>query len=146
MNETNRFTRAHFGKLLFCSLAAACLSACGGAGEAAGGAEQEAIGLRGAMIFTLAPEAPLVQGENDLRLILRDASSGEAAVGASIEVVAIMPAMGHEAAGAPSIEEEGDGAYAVRDLALSMPGRWDVHVKVEHAGRIDEIHFLYDVT
>ncbi|MRG94889.1 FixH family protein [Polyangium spumosum] len=145
MNRTNRLSRARFSRLLFGSLAALWLAACGGAEDTGGGGEQESIGLRGAMVFTLVPEAPLVQGENDLRLTLRDAASGASVEGASIEVIAIMPAMGHEAAGAPSIEEAGEGAYAVRDLALSMPGRWDVHVKVEHEDRIDEVHFVYDV-
>jgi hypothetical protein len=146
MNETNRISRARFSRLLLCALVASWLTACGGAEGTAGSREQESIGLRGAIEFTLIPEAPLVQGENDLQLTLRDAASGEVVQGASIEVTALMPAMGHEAAGAPSIEEAGGGAYVVRDLALSMPGRWDVHVKVEHQGRTDEIHFFYDVS
>ncbi|MDI1431692.1 FixH family protein [Polyangium sorediatum] len=144
MNDTNRISRARFSRLLLCSLAFSWLAACGGEGSSAS-PDQESIGLRGAMQFKLVPEAPLVQGENDLRLTLRDAETGAVVEGALIEVTAIMPAMGHEATFAPAIEEAGDGAYAVRGLALSMPGRWDVHVRVEHQGTIDEVHFFYDV-
>ncbi|MDI1443302.1 FixH family protein [Polyangium sp. 6x1] len=144
MNETNRISRARFSRILLCSLAFSWLAACGGEGTAAS-PEQETIGLRGAMEFKLVPEAPLVQGENDLRLTLHDAATGKVVEGATIEVTAIMPAMGHEATSPPSIEDAGEGAYAVRGLALSMPGRWDVHVKVEHQGTTDEVHFFYDV-
>ncbi|MDI1476993.1 FixH family protein [Polyangium sp. y55x31] len=145
MNETNRISRARFSRMLLCAIAFSSLAACGGAEQASGSPDQESIGLRGALEFKLVPEAPIMQGENDLRLTLHDAATGAVIEGASIEVTAIMPAMGHEATDAPAIEEAGGGAYAVRGLALSMPGRWDVHVRVEHQGTTDEVHFYYDV-
>ncbi len=101
--------------------------------------------LSRARFSRLALDEPLSQGANDLRLSLHDAASGEAVEGALIDVTAIMPAMGHGHPGAPSIEESGGGAYVVRGLALSMPGRWDVHVEVEHQGTSDEAHFFYDI-
>jgi len=128
------------------ALFAAWLLACGAdAGGAAGDARREAKGERGLVSFVVDAEKPLLQGENDLRISLRDAATGAPLTGAELDVSALMPAMGHESPTPASIEELGGGEYAVHDLALPMPGRWEVHIVATRGETSDEARFDYDI-
>src|SRR5690349_21693861 len=121
----------------------ATLVACGdGADGSSVDLRREVMGERGVFSFELDVDHPVLQGANDFDVSLREVGTGAPVAGASIEVSALMPSMGHPA-NAASIEEVGGGEYVVRGLALSMPGRWDVHVVASRAGTNDEAHFTY---
>jgi hypothetical protein len=125
--------------------ASAVLVACdGGAGGASADLRREAMGERGLLSFELEADHTPSQGANDFSLSLREAATGAPVAGASIDVSALMPSMGHPASAA-SIEEMGGGEYHIEGLALSMPGRWDVHVVASREGTSDEAHFTYDI-
>jgi hypothetical protein len=126
-----------------CALVA--LAGCGADGPDGGGDPRTVLGARGAVEFTAAPLAPPAEGPNDFRLSLRQRPSGEPLAGATIDVRAVMPSMGHEAQGDPIIEEGEPGVYDVHDLVFSMPGTWEVRFLAEAAPVQDEAAFVYEV-
>jgi hypothetical protein len=125
-------------------LATALVGCGGGADGSSADLHIEAMGLRGWLTFEMDADQPPAQGANDFHLSLRESATGASVVGASIDVSALMPSMGHPASAA-YIEEVGGGEYVVHGLALSMPGRWDVHVAASREGADDEASFTYDI-
>jgi len=129
------------------AMIASTLVGCGG-----GGAEvetedpfRESPGEEGRIYFQLNAEAPLVQGSNDVLVTVHALDGHVPVVGADVDVSAVMPAMGHAAPEATSIDDRGGGIYFVRGLSLTMAGRWDVHVTASQGDVWDEVHFTYDV-
>lgn len=83
----------------------------------------------------------IVRGNNDFVVELQALATGASAelVGAS----AFMPAHGH-GADRPVVETL-EGAYRVQDVALFMPGRWEVTFAIRVGGAGDAVTFPVDV-
>jgi|TARA_B100001964_G_C14204508_1_gene587439 methionine-rich copper-binding protein CopC len=91
------------------------------------------------------PEEPTQLGPNVMTLAL---SMGEMSVtNATITVVPTMP--GHGAHGTnevPVVTETGDGVYEVTNLVFTMPGTWQLEVRVVATdGMETNKHFAYTV-
>lgn len=125
-------------------LCAAVLTGCGS--SAANLADhREAVGDSGILVFEVDIDTPLALGTNDLTISIRDTTTNEPFVGATIDFTAIMPAMGHEAALGRPIEEISPGVYSAQDVSLMMAGRWEVQVRAVQPDKQDQALFTYDV-
>lgn len=88
-------------------------------------------------------DGPLSEGSNDILVRVSPAS------GASIEhieiaaVSAVMPAHAHDA-DPPEVKWESD-AYRIHDLRLTMPGRWEITLKLLEDGAPDTLRFAVEV-
>jgi hypothetical protein len=71
------------------------------------------------------PSQPPVRGNSDVQLVVRDVD-GAAVEGLAIEATPWMPAMGHGTSVVPHAASEGSGKYALRNVSLYMPGRWEL--------------------
>jgi Cu(I)/Ag(I) efflux system membrane fusion protein len=121
---------ALFVALLACGIATVGCSRRGA--ETASDAPARSVGAY-QIAATTDPDPPAV-GENRLTLVIRDAG-GKAVTGATVEMVAYMPAMGAmpymESRG--EIREEKPGRYTA-SYGLSMAGDWEVTLRVRPAG------------
>jgi hypothetical protein len=106
---------------------------------------RETIGETGVFRFELDTDAPLSQGKNDFQVSIHDVATNAPVTSAVVELSAIMPAMAHDAPDAPMIEELASGTYLARDVALPMPGRWEVHVHASKTNTQDDAKFVYDI-
>ena len=80
----------------------------------------------------------------ELLLQLEDAQSGEAVVGASLEMDATMPEHNHGMNTAPPVLEVGDGAYSVSGMQFHMSGHWQLDFRVVHSERVEQAVFHVD--
>lgn len=108
-----------------CSIALVCaLAGCGGA-DATGPTSS------GDVAITVTPEGDVHRGSNTFTVKL---AAGSIAPGTkehtSVEVTPWMPAMGHGASTDPTIVETGPGSFRVDEVMFSMPGTWELRVKV----------------
>ena len=76
-----------------------------------------------------APAQPPARGVVDVELTVHD-RSGAPVRGLSLDVVPWMSSHGHGASETPTVIDEGDGKYWVRDVDLFMPGDWDLRVQI----------------
>jgi hypothetical protein len=68
--------------------------------------------------------------------------SGEAVSGARISVDGGMPQHGHGFPTQPRVTRElGDGRYLIEGMKFSMPGWWEIKLKVDSASGADDITF-----
>ncbi|WP_420473510.1 FixH family protein [Noviherbaspirillum sp. ST9] len=68
--------------------------------------------------------------------------SGEAISGARISVAGGMPQHGHGFPTQPRVTRElGDGRYLLEGMKFSMPGWWEIKLKVDSASGADDITF-----
>jgi hypothetical protein len=68
--------------------------------------------------------------------------SGEAVPGARISVGGGMPQHGHGFPTQPRVTRElGDGRYLLEGMKFSMPGWWEIKLKVDAASGTDEVTF-----
>ncbi len=83
------------------------------------------------------PSTP-VRGTDAVELVVRD-GSGATVTGLAIDVVPWMPAMGHGASVTPMVTEMGGGTYVATDVALVMPGTWELRLTLTNAatGAVD---------
>ncbi|MBX5480560.1 MAG: FixH family protein [Myxococcaceae bacterium] len=125
------------------------LSACGG-GEPGGGRDASfpdeplmvATGaLDHARVTVWSDPQPLERGPNTLRLKLEDLS-GTPLANLDVKVEPWMPAMGHGGPSLPEVIERGEGLYDVPNVALPMPGSWELRIIL--SGGVDD-HFVLDV-
>lgn len=118
-----------------------------GCGETNSNADmhQDVVGESGILHFEIDADAPLSQGTNDLRISIHEAGTDAPVTGASVGLFAVMPAMAHDSPDAAKVEEIGAGTYLARDVALPMPGRWEVHVQASRADELDKATFAYDI-
>jgi hypothetical protein len=79
-----------------------------------------------------APAQPPSRGVVDVELAVRDLE-GAPMSGLSLDVVPWMIAHGHGASSSPTVVDEHDGRYWVRDVDLFMPGAWDLRVQISGA-------------
>ena len=71
------------------------------------------------------PSQPPGRGTTDVQYVVR-APEGALVDGLAIQTTPWMPAMGHGTSVMPEAKSEGDGKYAVRNVSLYMPGRWEL--------------------
>jgi hypothetical protein len=121
------------------------LAGCGGAEPAPEGGSRSVVGDSGALVFEVTAESGPVEGANTFAVALQEVDSGAAFEGASLEVDALMPAMGHGAPGEATVEELGGGRYEARDVVLSMAGTWEVRFRASRDAVVDEAGFVYEV-
>lgn len=82
----------------------------------------------------------LTVGMNEIDLIVHDQNDKDI-VGADIVVTPWMPEMGHGVMEKPVVTERGGGIYAVENIALIMPGHWELRVETTKDGRTDTAVF-----
>jgi hypothetical protein len=71
------------------------------------------------------PSQPPSRGNTDVQFVVRD-REGALVDGLAVQATPWMPAMGHGTSVMPDAKGEGDGKYAVRNVSLYMPGRWEL--------------------
>lgn len=108
-------------------------------------AYRESDGDLGLVHFVVDADAPLVQGTNDLRISLHEVADDAPIMGANPTLMAMMPAMAHGNSESPAIKELGEGVYLAPGLSLPMAGRWEIHVGVMLADKLDSVKFTYDL-
>ncbi|HEY2366626.1 MAG TPA: FixH family protein [Polyangiaceae bacterium] len=80
----------------------------------------------GAFTVTMYPQTGgLVQGLNAVEIVVTDANASPAG-DLPITLVPWMPAMGHGASTIPNIAITAPGRYVADDVALVMPGTWQL--------------------
>jgi hypothetical protein len=90
-----------------------------------------------------APAQPPPRGVITVEYTITD-PSGRALDGLDVSVTPWMPEMGHGASVEPAIEPLGEGRYRVSNLALYMPGRWELRTSI--AGEVtDHVVVALDV-
>jgi len=131
------------GSRLRAAFTFACLAACAGCGGGDGGAPSSGASFAGAPyavvasdsgrlrveLRTASGEAP-ERGTNEVELTVLDASSSAPEDGLVLDVVPWMVAMGHGTSVVPSITPRGGGRYVITNLALYMPGRWELRTRL----------------
>jgi hypothetical protein len=85
-------------------------------------------------------EDSFLQGFNDFRVVLSLAEAGGCELA---ELYAVMPA--HDHMSEPMRIEEASSGYLVENLALTMPGQWQMTVIADHEKRLDPLTFTIDV-
>ncbi len=88
-----------------------------------------------------APTQPPERGLLSVEYTITDAQ-GAARDGLTISVQPWMPEMGHGTSVDPTVEPLGDGSYRVSNLALYMPGRWELRTTI--AGAVND-HVVVDL-
>jgi hypothetical protein len=90
-----------------------------------------------------APDQPPTRGNVSMRLSITDATTGAPQAGLDLSAVPWMPAMGHGTSVTPTIAETSPGVYDLENLALFMPGTWQIRTdwdgSVEHVTPTFEI-------
>jgi hypothetical protein len=126
---------------------ASLLGGCfGGAAPTTEDVSEHATGVlsdSGRVTAEVQSDGPIAEGENDLLVRISPAS------GASIErieidaVSALMPAHAHATEPA-RVTREGD-AHRIHDLPLTMPGRWEITLKLREDDAPDSLRFGVEV-
>jgi hypothetical protein len=127
--------------------AASLLGGCfGDAGPTVVDVGEHAVSVRsesGQVTAEINSDGPLSEGSNDF-LVRISPASGASIGGVEITAVsAIMPAHAH-AADPPEVKGDGD-AYRIHDLRLSMPGHWEITLKLLEEGAPDTLRFAVEV-
>jgi hypothetical protein len=85
-------------------------------------------------------ESAFRQGLNDFRIVLSLAEDGGVELA---ELYALMPA--HDHMSEPARIEGNRSSYLVENLALTMPGQWQMTVIADHEKRLEPLTFTIDV-
>ncbi len=72
-----------------------------------------------------APDQPPGRGVDGVELLVKS-SDGSPQDGLAISSLPWMPSMGHGTAVQPTVTERGQGRYALGNVYLYMPGRWEL--------------------
>jgi hypothetical protein len=85
-------------------------------------------------------ESAFLQGSNDFRVVLsvEETESCELA-----ELYAVMPAHAHMSE--PTRIEGASSGYLIENLALTMPGQWQMTLVADHRKRFEPLTFTIDV-
>lgn len=81
-------------------------------------------------------------GKNSLDIIVHDAADADV-MGADITVTPWMPDMGHGVKEKPVITERGGGLYSIENVEITMPGLWELRVKVMKGAEEDVAVFTF---
>lgn len=129
-------------KTLWMLLSCLALASTACDGDSDSGGELTVQAADGAALHFELSTPPLVEGSNDLGLLILD---GDAPLeGATVTVLATMPGMGHDGAGTPAVDG-GGGVYTVDGLVFSMPGSWEIEVSATSEGVSDSVTFTVEV-
>jgi len=71
------------------------------------------------------PVLGVAQGLNTIEIVVTDEQT-KPVDGLTISLVPWMPAMGHGTSATPQIGPQGSGRYVASDVALIMPGEWQL--------------------
>src|SRR5438046_1340287 len=91
-----------------------------------------------------APDQPPTRGTGSIQLRVADAASGAPREDVTIEIVPWMPAMGHGSSIRPDVAARGGGVFVLTNMALFMPGRWELRITF-HGGVTDSATPSLDV-
>lgn len=123
------------------TLASFTLAACGGGGDAA---PTSTAGVSdGEVEIALSSSAAVRRGSNTFTLALSDRAG--AVTAETIAVDPQMPSMGHGSSVTPRVTAQSAGLYRVEDVVFTMPGTWDVHVRITVEGRESARTFRYEI-
>jgi hypothetical protein len=86
------------------------------------------------------PDRELSVGRNAVNIIVHDKNDAEV-MGAGLTITPWMPEMGHGVLEEPEIVERGGGLYSIENVVISMPGRWELRIKVVKDGVEDRAVF-----
>ncbi len=114
----------------FFALALLC-SACGGA--------EEAATKTGDVNVTVASPATVARGSNTFTIRIDHPHA------TAVEATLWMPSMGHGAPYDPRAVKLDDTTYRLEDAMFSMPGAWDLRVKVTCPHGVSTQTFRYEV-
>lgn len=89
-------------------------------------------------------EQPPSHGVFSGEITVTDATTHAPSDGLDLAVLPWMPAMGHGSSVKPTVTAEGSGRYRVDDLALFMPGRWELRTTITGAAA-DTATLSFDV-
>jgi hypothetical protein len=81
-------------------------------------------------------------GMNSLDLVVHDSNDHDV-MGAEVEVTPWMPEMGHGVKEVPVVTDRGGGLYSAENVEISMPGMWQIRVKVNSEGVEDSAVFHF---
>jgi hypothetical protein len=85
-----------------------------------------AASTSGAYTVTMyGPVLGVAQGLNTIEIVVTDEQT-KPVDGLTISLVPWMPAMGHGTSATPQIGPQGSGRYVASDVALIMPGEWQL--------------------
>jgi hypothetical protein len=82
----------------------------------------------------------LMVGMNELDVIVHDQNDKDVA-GADIVITPWMPSMNHGVMEKPVVTERGGGSYSAENVAVSMPGAWELRVAITKDGLTDTAVF-----
>ena len=100
----------------------------------------------GNITISATPTGDIHRGVNAFTLQLSAGSvSPSSKEHTTVEVSPWMPAMGHGASYTPLVTETAAGTYKVTDVEFSMPGTWELRVKVTSDVGSGSSTFKYDV-
>lgn len=97
----------------------------------------------GRVLVDVSADGPIALGYNDLLLHAEPAEGEQIESVSVVGAVALMTAHGHDAQ-PDAIELEGD-AFRLRDLVLTMSGRWQITVDLDEDGASDTLRFSIEV-
>jgi hypothetical protein len=125
-------TRSLRPLLLACALGMTSCSSSDPAPEATNGPLLVVKGEQGSVVAEVrtSPSQPPARGLTTVELRVLDASSSQPVDGLTVTVVPWMPSHAHGASVEPSVTALGSGRYRVSDVALFMPGRWELRTTV----------------
>jgi hypothetical protein len=114
--------------------------ACGGVDD------RETTVAEGNVAIEVAPLRSVQRGINTFSLSIHAADvMVMPSADANVEVTAWMPAMGHGAPTDPRVVTADDGSYRIDDVVFSMPGTWELRVRVTCAQGWGSQTFRYEV-
>lgn len=91
--------------------------------------------------------AAAIVGKNKLNVLLNDAGSrAPVEKKVAIEVIPWMPAHEHGSHDRATVQYQGKGRYLVEGLSFTMPGDWDVYLKIMDGGKEDSVVFNVHVS
>ena len=90
------------------------------------------------------PEQPPVHGVLAIELQIADEASGAPIDGLTLTATPWMPAHGHGTSVVPTATSSGDGRYTLSNVALYMPGAWQIRTDV-HGAREDHVDVALEV-
>lgn len=89
---------------------------------------------------------PLNVGRNTIELVIHDKSTGKPLERKiEIEIIPWMPAHEHGSNEVPIVKEKGRGQYLVERLNFTMPGEWDIYIKIKEGKREDTAVFKVSI-
>lgn len=97
------------------------------------------------MVNVMMDKNPPVTGQNKMEITIQDATGADV-TDATVAVDYSMPAM----PGMPAInykaKTELKGSRYLADVNFSMPGAWNVNIKITRSGKIQSVKFNVDVS